>query len=213
MPIDLCINPLQIAVSTGILPPELATLLATQRAEEPETPVQLIATTEEDQLQGLEDGRYCLGLLLSMNKMPASRRALALWQDELAIALPFDSPLLACAEVPLIEAVHYPLIMWNKHCCAPLSEQIDSLMTIPASPLNVVDRVKSFEMMAVLVAAGYGIGFATRSRIACSRKLEIVMRPLANGPHQVTTFLTLPPHPAPAAVERLIQRAQAITPH
>lgn len=210
MPIDHAIAPLQIAVSTGILPPELATLLAKQRAEEPETPVHLIETTEKDQLQGLEDGRYCIGLHLSMRKLPAFRHTLALWQDELAVALPLRSPLLAFTEVPLTEAIQYPLIMWNTEYCAPLGQQIHSLVTPFTTTLNIVDQVKSFELMAVLVAAGYGIGFATRSRIACSRKLDIVMRPLASGPHHVTTYLALPHSPLPAA-DRLAQRAQAIT--
>lgn len=64
--------------------------------------------------------------------------------------------------------------------------------------------------MAVLVASGYGIGLATKSRISCSRNLNLVMRPLASGSHQVTTYLALPPSPLSATVERLIQRAQAI---
>lgn len=42
------------------------------------------------------------------------------------------------------------------------------------SKLNVVDHAKSFELMAVLVAAGYGIGFAGKSRIDTTRKFGIV---------------------------------------
>ncbi|MBJ7223523.1 MULTISPECIES: LysR substrate-binding domain-containing protein [unclassified Brenneria] len=210
MSLDHATAPLQIAVSTGIMPPALATLLAKQRMEEPETPVRLIETTEKDQHQGLKDGRYCLGLFLSMNETPLARETFALWQDELALALPSRSPLLAFAEVPLGEAVQYPLIMWQRGYCSPLGQQIESLLSSAASKLNVVDRVSSFELMAVLVASGYGIGFATKSRISCSRNLNLVMRPLACGPHQVTTYLALPPSPLSATVERLIQRAQAI---
>lgn len=186
------------------------TLLAKQRMEEPETPVRLIETTEKDQHQGLKDGRYCLGLFLSMNEPPLARKAFSLWQDELALALPSRSPLLAFAEVPLGEAVPYPLIMWQRGYCSPLGQQIESLLSSAASKLNVVDRVSSFELMAVLVASGYGIGLATKSRISCSRNLDLVMRPLANGSHQVTTYLALPHSPMPATVKRLIQRAQAV---
>lgn len=212
MPLDHATAPLQIAVSTGILPPALAALLARQRAEEPETPIHLVETTEKDQQQGLKDGRYCLGLFLSMNEQSLSRNTLALWPDELAVALPLRSPLLAFAEVPFEELAQYPLIMWHKGYCSPLGQQLDSLIASAPTTLNVIDRVSSFELMAVLVAAGYGIGFATRSRIGCSRALDIVMRPLASGPHPVTTYLALPRSPV-AAVERLIQRAQAITQH
>ncbi|MBF8677651.1 MULTISPECIES: LysR substrate-binding domain-containing protein [Pseudomonas] len=103
-----------------------------------------------------------------------------------------------------------PLIMWQRGYCSPLGQQIESLLSSAASKLNVVDRVSSFELMAVLVASGYGIGLATKSRISCSRNLDLVMRPLANGSHQVTTYLALPHSPMPATVKRLIQRAQAV---
>lgn len=212
MPLDHATAPLQIAVSTGLLPPTLAALLAKQRAEEPETPVRLIETTEKDQQQGLQDGRYCLGVFLSMETQPVSPKTLALWPDELAVALPLRSPLLAFAEVPFEALAQYPLIMWHKGYCSPLGHQLDSLISSAPTTLNVIDRVSSFELMAVLVGAGYGIGFATRSRIACSRALDIVMRPLANGPHPVTTYLALPRSPLPA-VERLVRRAQAVTPN
>jgi DNA-binding transcriptional LysR family regulator len=210
MPLAHATAPLQIAVSTGLMPPALATLLAKQRAEEPETPVRLIETTEKDQHQGLRDGHYCLGFFLSMNEQPPLSKTFALWQDELAVALPSRSPLLAFAEVPLGEVAQYPLIMWRPGYCSPLGQQIDSLLSSATATLNVVDRVNSFELMAVLVAAGYGVGLATKSRISCSRKLNIVMRPLACGRHQVTTYLALPPSPLPATVERLIQRAKSI---
>lgn len=180
--------------------------------EEPETPVRLIETTEKDQHQGLKDGRYCLGLFLSMNVPPLAREAFALWQDELALALPSRSPLLAFAEVPLGEAVQYPLIMWQRGYCSPLGQQIESLLSSVASKLNIVDRVSSFELMAVLVASGYGIGLATKSRISCCRSMNLVMRPLAgNSCYQVTTYLAVPHPPLPASVTRLIQRAQAVT--
>lgn len=78
MSLDHATAPLQIAVSTGIMPPALATLLAKQRMEEPETPVRLIETTEKDQHEGLKDGRYCLGLFLSMNEPPLARKAFSL---------------------------------------------------------------------------------------------------------------------------------------
>lgn len=100
--------------------------------------------------------------------------------------------------------------MWQGGYCSPLGQQIESLLSSAASKLNVVDRVSSFKLMAVLVASGYGIGLATKSRISCSRNLDLVMRPLANGSHQVTTYLALTHSPMPATVKRLIQRAQAV---
>ncbi|HHG5368146.1 TPA: LysR family substrate-binding domain-containing protein [Pseudomonas aeruginosa] len=211
MPIDPAIAPLHIAVSTGMLTPELSALLAKQRAEEPETPVRLVETTEEDQEQGLRDGRYCLGLVLSMRDKPDSEHTFPLWQDEVVVVLPSRSPLLAFAEIPLSEVAQYPLVMWSTGFCTSLGKQIVALMDAPVVSLNVVDRVRSFDLMAVLVAAGYGVGFATQTRVACSRDLGIVTRPLAEGPHYATTYLTLPRAPLPPAVDRLVKRAQAVT--
>lgn len=210
MPPKPAIAPLQIAVTTGTISPFLTALLSKQRAEEPQTPVHIVETSTEDQLRGLKDGRYCLGLSLATEKHYTRLQALPLWQDELAVAVPPLSPLLRFSDIPLQEVIQYPLIMWRKGAFYPIDRQIKSLLDSTATQLNIVDWVESFELMMILVAAGYGIGIHTKSRIKTLHGLDIVMRPLSGGTNLVKIYLNLPYQPLSEAAERIVKRAKAI---
>ncbi|HCE5827406.1 TPA: LysR family substrate-binding domain-containing protein [Pseudomonas aeruginosa] len=200
---------LRIAVSFGAITAPLAELLAKQRAEEPGTEILLIETTFSDQTQGLEDGRYDLAFAVAPATKP-TLHAEMLWRDEIAVAVPPRSPLLEFEEIPLQRAAQYPLVLWSTEHCPPLCQKVQELLDSANTALNIIDHVKSFELMAVLVAAGYGIGFAGKSRIDAARKLGVVMRPLAGSPNDLSTYL-LRTHNAPSSfTERLIKRARKL---
>jgi len=57
---------LRLAVSADALSPRLASLLALQRAEEPETIILLREVAARDLVRGLEDGTYDAGIALAM---------------------------------------------------------------------------------------------------------------------------------------------------
>ncbi|OCX15288.1 LysR family substrate-binding domain-containing protein [Ectopseudomonas hydrolytica] len=201
--------PLHIAVSHNALLAPLGALLAKQRAEEPETPVRIIETTRQDQAKGLIEGRYTLGFSTSVLD-EGSVCSVPLWRDELAVAVPLRSPLLAFADIPLEQVVRYPLILLSLGSHETPGRQIDSLLKTAKTAPNVAEQVQSFELMMALIAAGYGIGICTRSHISALRRMGIVMRPLAGKPHYVTTYLIQSHRPPPAVVGRLIQRAHAV---
>ncbi len=200
--------PLRIAVSFGVPCPPLASLLARQRAEEPQVPVRLHEVTLAEQLSGLEDGRYDGGLALT-DAPGSSLSARPLWRDELALALPVRSPLLAFAEVPLEETAQYPLVRWCTQACEPVSRLVDTLLGQHAS-FSQAAYARSYDLMAVLVAAGYGIGLGAKSHLAASRKMDIVMRPLAGDRHPLTAYFLRSDSGTLAPVDRLVERAQAI---
>ncbi|MGD9730098.1 MAG: LysR substrate-binding domain-containing protein [Nitrospiraceae bacterium] len=201
-------SPLKIAVSFGTLSPQLASLLSRQRAEEPQTPVLLREVSLVEQLRGLEDGRYDGGLALT-SASGCSVKARPLWHDELALALPADSPLLAFDAIPLKELPRYPVVRWCAQACEPLSQLVDTLFDKHPARLHTA-CVRTYELMAILVDAGYGIGLGARSHIVAFRSPKIVMRPLAGDPHELTTYLLCPIAEA-SAIDRLAERAQAIS--
>ncbi|MCI2810335.1 MULTISPECIES: LysR substrate-binding domain-containing protein [Alcaligenaceae] len=203
-------EPLQIAVSSGALMPPLAALLAWQRAEEPETPVRLVETTVENQLRGVEDGRYCAGLSLDGRKRISSLEIAVLWEDVLAAAVSVRSPLLAFSKIPIAQAAQYPLVLMDMEDHAVVSQQVERLLVCPQIKPPSQEWVRSFDMMALLVAAGYGIGFGAMSRIVALQPMGIVMRPLAGEPIPVHTHLVLRQTEPSPAVRRLIKRARAI---
>ena len=200
--------PLRIAVSFGVPWPPLASLLARQRADEPQVPVRLHEVTLAEQLSGLEDGRYDGGLALT-DVPGSSLSAHPLWCDELALALPLRSPLLAFAEVPLEETAPYPLVRWCTPACEPVSRLVDTLLGRHAF-FSQAAYARSYDLMAVLVAAGFGIGLGAKLHLAASRKMNIVMRPLAGDRHPLTTYFLRAHSGTIAPVDRLVERAQAL---
>lgn len=188
---------LKLGISSGVPSSRLATLLAVQRAEDPGTPVVLdeIASAT-DLIEGVKDGRYDIGLVATTD--PADEAPL--WRDELAIAVPCRSPLLRYAAIPLGTLLSYPMFQYCPLACEALF----------GHQWPVLYRVTSYELMMVMVSAGYGVGIAPRLRIEQSRQWGVVMRPLAEGTYWIGTQLVRSEHGNAQAMERFIRRAQMI---
>ncbi|PMX27661.1 MULTISPECIES: LysR family substrate-binding domain-containing protein [unclassified Pseudomonas] len=201
--------PLHISVAPNALLAPLGTLLAKQRAEEPETPIRVIETTEQDQEKGLIESRYALGFSTAA-PTESSLCSMPLWRDELAVAVPLRSPLLAFAEISLEQVVRYPLILLSQGIGEAPGLLIDSLLNAAKTPPTIAEQVHSFELMMALIAAGYGIGICTKSRISAFHRMGIVTRPLTGKPYYITTYLVQSCRPRSNAVDRLIQRARAV---
>ena len=199
---------LKIAVSSDVLSPKLATLLALQRAEEPDTQVSLTEVPAVDLFQGLNNGPYDAGITRrTSTTLPLS--TLPLWREELAVAMPLRSPLLAHGAITSEALRDYQLI----YGCTPSKETMSRLTDVLGCDQDrASSTVTSFELMAVLVAAGYCIGIAPRSRILQARSSGIVMRPLAGNSVWVETdiFQSAGKGKTTPAIERFIRRAQTI---
>ncbi|MFC4729434.1 LysR substrate-binding domain-containing protein [Coralloluteibacterium thermophilus] len=174
-------------------------MLALQRAEEPETPVVVHEASATDLFEGLEDGRYDIGI--AMGAAPVRHLQIdLLWQDELAVALPERSPLLSYPAVPVEKLGTYTLF----ECCPYAAEALFGPR--PANPC----RSTSFELMAVQVAAGYGVGLAPRPLLEQSRNWGVIMRPLTDSTHWVGTHLIRPERGNSPAIERFLRRGQTV---
>ena len=191
-------------MSADTLSPRLASLLALQRAEEPATLILPQEVAAGDLVRGLDDGTYDAGIALVATTTAFTMNAQPLWADELALAVPLRSPLLAYPEVPLDALLRYPLLQWCLRACDALSKQVAARF---GPETNSVREVTSFDLLAVLVAAGFAVGIAPRSHIARARGWGVAMRPLANGPYLVSTQLLRKPHGSARAVERFAERA------
>ncbi len=191
-------------MSADTLSPRLASLLALQRAEEPATIILPQEVTAGDLIRGLEDGTYDAGIALAGTTTVFSMNAQPLWADELALAVPLRSPLLAYPEVPLDALLRYPLLQWCLRACDSLSQQVAARF---GPEMHSVKEVTSVDLLAVLVAAGLAVGIAPRSHIARARGWGVAMRPLTNGPYVISTQLLRKPHGSARAVERFAERA------
>ena len=191
-------------MSADTLSPRLASLLALQRAEEPATLILPQWVAAGDMIRGLEEGTYDAGIALAGTTAVSAMNAQPLWSDELALAVPLRSPLLAYPAVSLDALLHYPLLQWCLWACEALRQQVDARFD---PEMHSAKDVTSFDLLAVLVAAGFAVGIAPRSYIARARGWGVAMRPLANGPYLVSTQLLRRPHGSARAVERFAERA------
>ncbi|CRQ54700.1 hypothetical protein PGKDCPLP_03409 [Stenotrophomonas maltophilia] len=132
-----------------------------------------------------------------------------LWAESMAVAVP---PRLYSqldrAKLTIADLQDYPIYRWQAEDCPLLDERLASVM--PLDQENIL-RVTSFEMLALWVAAGYGVGVSAQSRIDQGQGWGITMRPLSDGPYEMVTYLHQPHAQADSISERFERRALQIT--
>lgn len=179
---------LHIVLSDGIAPSRFATFLALCRQNEPEIGIRLSEVPLAEQIKGLHDGTYDLGFARA-DQVGDGIIAEPAWSDPLMVAVPDRHPLLSYKRIPLEEVIRYPLVLGDLHICEGYARQIERVLRqVDQEPL-IAERVASADLMMALVAAGFALGLAGASRIAASRELGIVARPLAGRTPVLTTYL------------------------
>ncbi|CAB3646945.1 LysR family transcriptional regulator [Achromobacter pestifer] len=182
---------LRIALSDGVAQPRLASILARCREEEPEVEVRLVEVPLAVQLRGLRDDTFDAGFSRSADVGDAII-AQPVWFDPLVVAVPTRHPLLSHKEIPLEELLRYPLVLCHPEVCVGCARQVQRILRMSDVEPMVAEHVTSTDMMLTLVAAGYGLGFATTSHIAVCKHPEVVARPLAVEGSALTTYLLTP---------------------
>lgn len=179
---------LRIALSDGITPSRLPTLLAQSREEDPEVEIRLFEVPLVQQIKGLHDDLYDAGF--SMMKDAGDGIVVTpAWEDELMVAVPARHPLLAFKKVPLEEMLRYPLALGDPVACEGHARQVDRfLRKLEQEPL-IAQRVATFDVMMALVSAGLALGLAGEAHIVSSREPGIIARRLAGTTPMLTTYL------------------------
>lgn len=198
---------LRLAVAPGVPSSQLSALLVRQRAEEPGVTLTFFEVAGDALLEGLLEGRYDVGMSLQGHSDPALQTQ-PLWTETMAIAMPPRFHLFDQAKLTIADLQDYPIYRWQAEACSLLDERLASLMPVDQGNIQ---RVTSFEMLALWVAAGYGVGVSARSRIERAHGWGITMRPLADGPYEMVTYLQRPYAQAEPVVERFERRAMQVT--
>lgn len=199
---------LRVALSDGLTPARLVSLMALCREEDPDIAVHFSEVPLAQQLKGLEDGLYDLGFAQS-DDVGHGIVAEPAWHDPVHVVLPIRHPLLAMSQVPLEEILRQPLVLGDPRHCAGCCRQIDRLLrTVPVEPL-VAERVRSVNLMLTMVAAGLALALVGASQAVTNRELGIVTRPLAE-PATLTTWLLRSAHDRRENVIRFIERVKSL---
>ena len=169
---------IRMAVLGEWVPPQLADVLALQRAEEPETHAVLAGWTDPVRGAELPDDGFDFALSAVARQWPGWVCE-PLWHDTLAVAVAKRSHLLAYREVPCEEVLKQPLI------CSQSTADEPWRMTVQRVFENALQEreqtVETFDVVMTLVAAGYGIAIAPAARLASYLRRGIAVRPLAGA--------------------------------
>ncbi len=206
MPANTEQRPVRIALSFGAMHAQLASLLARQRAEEPDTSIAFSEVFLAEQLAGVEDGRYDVGIALGA-RVTDRLKVRPFWHDELAVAVPVRSPLLAYPVIPRSVLAEYPVVTWDPDACTAMHHYVQALFEAANVTPHVEAQARSFDFMTTVVAAGYGVGLAARSWIDEARGAGIVGRSLQAGDHTITASLLYCDRRASEKVIRFLDRA------
>ena len=200
---------LRIALSDGITPSRLPALLAMCRQEEPEVDIRLFQVPLSQQIKGLQDDLYDVGFAQS-DEVGEGIAAEAVWSDPLMVAVPARHHLLKHKRIPLDEVLQFPLVLCDPLACEGHARQVERVLRRSDREPLVVERAASFELMMVVVSAGFALGLAGGPHITANREPGVVARPLAGRSPMLTTYLLRREGEVPEVLSRFIERVQAI---
>lgn len=200
---------LRIALSDGITPSRLPTLLALCRQEEPEVEIRFFEVPLSQQIRGLHDDLYDVGFAQS-DEVGDGIVTMPAWSDALMVAVPARHPLLAHKRIPLDELLRYPLVLCDPRACEGHAKQVERVLRRADVEPLIAERVASCDLMMALVSAGFALGLAGAAHISTSREPGVVARPLASRVPPLTTYLLRPIGEPSDILLRFIERVQAI---
>lgn len=200
---------LRVALSDGITPSRLPTLLALCRQEEPEVELRFFEVPLSQQIKGLHDDLYDVGFAQS-DEVGDGIVAIPAWSDALVVAVPARHPLLVHKRIPLDELLRYPLVLCDPQACEGHAKYVDRVLRRADMEPLVAERVASCDLMMALVSAGFALGLAGAAHIAASREPGVVARPLASRVPPLTTYLLRLEGEPSDALARFIERVQTI---
>jgi DNA-binding transcriptional LysR family regulator len=201
---------LRIAVSDGVVPQRFSSLLARCREQEPDIEIRLFEVPLAQLVRGLRDGVYDVGFS-RLAEVGDGISAVPVWTDQLVAVVPARHPLLIHKRVPIREIMNYPLILAHPHSSEGWYRHIERLLrTVDVQPV-IAEYAGSTDLLLALIAAGYGVGFATEEQLAHVHDADVVTRPLEGASGIVTTYLLrAEANPSPH-VTRFVERTSGGT--
>ena len=198
---------LHLAIAPGVPSTRLAQLLTVQRDQAPEVSVRVHEVSAGELRAGLQDGCYDVGLSLTDEADVEGLSSQPWWRERMVAVLPAGFPLAAQAELTLDDLLRFSMLRWPAEACDALEQRISALS---GGRQDAIQNVTSFDMLALQVAAGYGVGVTAESRSARAGGWGITMRPFSDGPFELVTYLSWSATRSSPIAEQFIQRMRLI---
>ena len=199
---------LRLGFAEGIAHPRLSNLLARYKADADEVELKIMQMPFEEQVRALHAGSLDAGFSFA----PVKRNGLqadALWVDPVAAILPARHALAAKAQIDLKEIAREPLILCGARSSADRYTQLEAAILAASESPNVIDHAANQQVLLTLVGAGYGVGFVLAAHAETIQRSDIVVRPIADPPPLVKTFLLYRAEGSSGPLACFLERARA----
>jgi len=201
---------LRIGLSDSLVHPRLTKLLAKCREEEPLTEVRIIEMPFKEMVQALGHDQIDAGFTVHSELGDEFIKKVA-WTDRPSIAVPKNHPLLSLEKISLQEIARHSLILYHPERCFGGYSIIRRWFCEYALPMpSIAEYASGHESMMMLVAAGYGVGFALESQVKLYDHPDVVIRPVTDDVPNAVTFLALLDKPYSEQLSRFITRIQRV---
>ncbi len=104
----------------------------------------------------------------------------------------------------------FSLVLCDPQACEGHARQVERVLRRADREPLIAERVPSFELMTVVVSAGFALGLAGAPYIAASREPGVVARPLAGRSPMLTTYVLRREGAISEVLSRFIERVQSI---
>lgn len=181
-------------------------MFALQREQAPEVAVKVHEVSAGELRAGLQAGWYDVGLSLNMGA-DLDFSCEPLRRERMVAVVPAGHASLGRAGLHLEDLLQFPMLRWSAETCDALEQHMSVLF---AGREPGIREVTSFEMMALLVSAGYGVGITAESRSDRLAGWGITMRPISNGSYELVTCIVLAASRSSPVAEQFVQRMRRI---
>ncbi len=199
---------LRVAISDALAQPRMTELFALCRDEEPEVEIRVFEMPVAQLLKALQQDEIDAGFTL-FHEPGEGYATEPLWHDDVAIAMPARHPLFGRKRVNVADALQYPLILCHPEVCQGGYAYVEAMLAKVSEEHGqpvIAEHVSGHESMLMMVAAGYGVGFAIDSQIAQFQRPDVAVRQMETGLPPVTTYLlrgaAMPSDPLAKFIER-----------
>lgn len=202
--------PLRIAITNNLAQPKLETLLTQCRKDEPKLKLQLINIPTKDLKRTLQASQIDAAISL-LNTCIEGYVAEPIWQDSFVLVLPAHHPLSLIQHPTIEDALQYPIILNDPEIYPGCYEPTTKPPNFSDTNVMAVELVSSLEIMLMMIAAGYGIGFAISSQATLLQRDNITIRDMASTTPLITTYFIHPEKVQSEKVLKFMARARKIT--
>ncbi|WP_420234204.1 LysR family transcriptional regulator [Pseudomonas sp. ABY48] len=194
-------TPLRIAITNNLAQPKLEELLTQCRRDEPKLELQLIEIPVKDLKKTLQANQIDAAISL-LDSSIEGYVAEPIWEDSFALVLPTHHPLSLMQHPTIDDALQYPIILNDPEIYPGCYEPTTKSPSFSDKKIMIVEVVSSLEIMLMMIAAGYGIGFAISSQATLFQRDNIIIRSMASTTPSITTYII---HPEKNRSEQLLK--------